>query len=92
MKTQYSRKVYPEEYANTVQLVTKQHLYSIAIYHQPLTERRLSENMTKDPASEFFLNKRTRINAQGLQGTYPHKRFSIFPTIKIQDPLTFYFK
>jgi hypothetical protein len=58
VKTQYSRKVYPEEYANTVQLVTRQHLYSTTTYHLPLTESRLSENMTKDSLSEFFLNKR----------------------------------
>jgi hypothetical protein len=58
--------------------VTEQHLNSTATYHLPLTESRLPENMTKDPLSEFFLNKRTRIYARGLQGTYPHKRFLVF--------------
>jgi hypothetical protein len=85
VKTQYSRKVYPEEYANIVQLVTKQYLYPTTNYHLPLTESRLSENMTKDPLSEFFLNKRTQINARGLQGTYPQDRFLAFPTIKIHQ-------
>jgi hypothetical protein len=55
-----------EEYANTVQLMTKQHLHSTVTYHLPLTESRLPEDMTKDSLSEFFLNKRTRIYAQGL--------------------------
>jgi hypothetical protein len=32
VKTQYSKKVYPEEYANIVQLVTKQHLHSTTTY------------------------------------------------------------
>jgi hypothetical protein len=59
VKTQHSRKVHPEEYANTVQLVTEQHLYSTTTYHLALTESKLSENMTKDPLSKFFLNKRT---------------------------------
>jgi hypothetical protein len=48
--------------------------------------------MIKDPLSEFFLNKRTQIYARGLHGTYPQKRFSVFPTIKIQDPPTFLFQ
>jgi hypothetical protein len=51
---------------NTVQLMIEQHLYSTTTYHLPLTESRLSENMIKDPLSEFFLNKRIRIYAQGL--------------------------
>jgi hypothetical protein len=71
VKTQYSRKEYPKEYANTVQLMTKKHLSSTTTYNGPLIESRLSENMAKDSLSKFFLNKRTRINAQGLQGTYP---------------------
>jgi hypothetical protein len=58
-------------------------------YYLPLTESRLPENMTRDPLSEFFLNKRTRIYARGPQGTYPQGRFLVFPTIKIQDPSTF---
>jgi hypothetical protein len=44
-------------------------------YHLPLIKSRLSKNMTRDLLSEFFLNKRTRIYAGGLQGAYPHKRF-----------------
>jgi hypothetical protein len=83
VKTQYSRIVYPKEYANIVQPVTAQHsTNSTTTYHLPLTESRLPENMTKDPLSEF-LNKRTRIYARGLQGIYPQKIFLIFPTIKI---------
>jgi hypothetical protein len=62
---------------------------STTTYHLPLTENRLPENMTKDPLSEFFLNKRTWIYARGLQGIYPQKRFLVFPMIKIQDPPTF---
>jgi hypothetical protein len=52
-------------------------------YHPPLIESKLPKNMKKDPLSEFLLNKRTRIYAQGLQGTYPQKRFLVFPMIKI---------
>jgi hypothetical protein len=52
-------------------------------------ESKLPENMTRDPLSKFFLNKRTQIYARGLQGTYPQERFSVFPTTKIQDPPTF---
>jgi hypothetical protein len=89
VKTQYLRKVYPEEYVNTIQLVTKQHLHSTTTYHLSLTESRLPKNMTKDLLSKFFLNKRTQIYAWGLQGTYPQKRFLVFPMIKIQDPPTF---
>jgi hypothetical protein len=67
VKTQYSRTVYPKEYANTVQPVTAQHsINSTTTYHLTLTESRLPENITKDPLSEFFLNKRTRIYAREL--------------------------
>jgi hypothetical protein len=72
VKKRYSRILYPKEYANTVQPKTAQHLTnSTTTYHLPLVESRLLENMTKDPLSEFFLNKRTRIYARRLQGTYP---------------------
>jgi hypothetical protein len=67
VKKQYSRILYPKEYANTVQPKTTQHLInSTTTYHLPVIESMLLENMTKDPLSEFFLNKRTRIYAQGL--------------------------
>jgi hypothetical protein len=36
-------------------------------YHLPLTKSRLPENVTRDPLSEFFLNKITQIYARGLQ-------------------------
>jgi hypothetical protein len=39
--------------------ICQQHLTnSMTNYQLPLTERRLLENMTKDPISEFFLNKK----------------------------------
>jgi hypothetical protein len=39
--------------------MTAQHLTnSTANYHLPLIERRVLENMTKDPISEFFFNKK----------------------------------
>jgi hypothetical protein len=85
VKIQYSRIVYPEKYVNTVQPVTASITYNL-----PLTKSRLPKNMTRDPLSEFFLNKRTRIYARGLQSVYPQKRFLVFLTIKIQDPPTFY--
>jgi hypothetical protein len=67
MKTQYSRIVYPKKYANTMQPVTAQHLTNpTANYHLPLTKRRLLDNMTKDPISELFLNKKNPKYARRL--------------------------
>jgi hypothetical protein len=55
MKTQYSRTVYPKEYANTVQPVTAQYLTNpTANYQLPLTKR-LLENMTKKPYIRVLL-------------------------------------
>jgi hypothetical protein len=42
MEAQYSRAVYPEEYANITQLVTEQHLHSTTTSHLTLTKRQLT--------------------------------------------------
>jgi hypothetical protein len=79
VKTQYSRIVYPKEYANTVQPVTTQHsTNSTTTYHLPLIESRLPKNMTKDPLSEFFLNKRTWIYAWGYRVRILRRDFQFF--------------
>jgi hypothetical protein len=57
MKTQCSRKVYPEENANTVQLVTEQHLYSTTTYHLPLIKSKLYEKYDKKPTIRVLEQK-----------------------------------
>ena len=80
-------RAYSEEYTNTVQLVNKQHLHSTTTIRIHLTTADY-QRICQDPASEFFLNKRTWIYARGLQ----QERFSVLWTTHIQDPPTLCFQ
>jgi hypothetical protein len=90
MKTQYSKIVYPKEYTNTIQPVTAQHLTnSTANCHLPLTQRRVLENMTKDPITEFFINKKNPDICSGAAEYISSEEIFNFLTIKTQYPPTF---
>ena len=59
------RRAYSEEYTSTVQPVNKRHLHSTTTIQLHLTTADY-QRIRQDLASEFFLNKTTRIYAQGL--------------------------
>ena len=59
------RRAYSEEYTSTVQTVNKRHLHSTTNIQLHLTTADY-QRIRQDLASEFFLNKTTRIYARGL--------------------------
>ena len=59
------RRAYSEEYTSTVQPVNKRHLHSTTTIQLHLTAANY-QRIRQDLASEFFLNKTTRIYARGL--------------------------
>jgi len=59
------RRAYSEEYTSTVQPVNKRHLHSTTTIQLHLTTADY-QRIRQDLASEFFLNKTTRIYARGL--------------------------
>ena len=59
------RRAYSEEYTSTVQPVNKRHLHSTTTIQLHLTIADY-QRIRQDLASEFFLNKTTRIYARGL--------------------------
>ena len=60
------RRAYSEEYTITVQPVNKKHLHSTTTIQLHLTAADY-QRIRQDLASEFFLNKTTRIYARGLR-------------------------
>ena len=59
------RRAYSEEYTSTVQTVNKRHLHSTTNIQLHLTTSDY-QRIRQDLASEFFMNKTTRIYARGL--------------------------
>ena len=66
MKDSGEKEAYSKEYANAVQPMNRQHLHSTTTIQLHLTTADY-QRICQDPASEFFLNKITRIYAPGLQ-------------------------
>ena len=66
------RRAYSEEYTSTVQPVNKRHLHSTTTIQLHLTTAD-HQRIRQDLASEFFLNKTTRIYARrlGQHHSYP---------------------
>jgi hypothetical protein len=64
----------------------------MAKYHLPPTERRLLENMTKDPISEFFSNKKNPDICSGAAGYISSDEIFSFSNDKNSRPSNFLFQ
>ena len=65
---------------------------STATYHLPRTESMLLENMTKDPISEFFLNKKNPDICSGAAGYTSSDEIFSFSNDKDSRPSNFLFQ
>jgi hypothetical protein len=73
--------------------ICQQHLTnSMANYHLSLTKRRLLENMTKDPISEFFSNKKNPDICSGAAGYISSYEIFSFSNDKNSRPSNFLFQ
>jgi len=91
MKEQYSR---TSIFGRIYQHRTTHERATFTLNHHHTTtsdSSRLPENMTRSYIRVLFY-KRTRIYDQGLQGTYPQKKFSVFPNNIDSRPSNFLFQ
>jgi hypothetical protein len=92
-KTQYSRTIYPKEYANTVQPVTVQAFNQLNGQLPPTTHRRKDTwEYDKDPITDFFLYKKNPNICSGAAGYISSDEILSFFNNKNSRPSNFLFQ